>query len=117
MKKIVKEYYKEILIIIMSIVLIILLIKIFTPAPDKSDLLKYKLEQLDLKINELKDKQKAIDDSISKYKNDIKRIDDNIDNIRTKRTTINNYYEIKDKQIPGYTPAQIDSALRKRYNY
>lgn len=111
------KYFREILIAIMLIVLTFLLIKIFTPAPDKSELLKYKLEQLDKKISELKDKQKQLDDSITVYKKDITRIDNNIQNIRNQRTTINNYYEIKDKKIPGYTPAQIDSALRKRYNY
>jgi vacuolar-type H+-ATPase subunit I/STV1 len=101
----------------MLITLIFLLVKIFTPAPDKSELLKYKLNQLDVKIKDLKDKQKQLGDSISFYKKEIELIDENIKNIRVERKTINNYYETKDKEIPGYTPAQIDSALRKRYNY
>jgi peptidoglycan hydrolase CwlO-like protein len=119
-KKMIKQFilknYKEILLVVMAIALTFLLIKIFTPPP-KNDLLNYKLDQLDIKIKDLKDKQKQLGDSISFYKREIQLIDENIKNIRIERKTVNNYYEIKDKEIPGYTPAQIDSALRKRYNY
>jgi hypothetical protein len=116
MKQFITKYFKEILLVVMAIALTFLLIKIFTPPP-KNDLLDYKLNQLDLKIKDLKDKQKQLGDSISFYKREIELIDENIKNIRIERKTVNNYYEIKDREIPGYTPAQIDSALRKRYNY
>jgi len=111
------KYFKEILIFIMFGFLIFLLIKISTPPTDKSDILNYKLDQLDIKIKDLKERQKELDDSVSFYKKEIKIIDENIKNIRSQRTTVNNFYEIKEKQIPKYSSAQIDSALRKRYNY
>ncbi len=117
MKEFINKYFKEIIITVLVIILVFLVIKIFTPAPDKSELLKYKLEQLDLKIKDLKQKQKQLDDSILFYKKDIIRIDENIKNIRSQRTTINNYYELIDKKISTYSPAQIDSAFKKRYNY
>lgn len=117
MKNFIIKYFKEILITILVITLILLIIKVFSPAPDKSELLNYKLDQLDVKIKDLKDKQKQLGDSVSFYKKEVELIDENIKNIRVERKTINNYYETKDKEIPGYTPAQIDSALRKRYNY
>jgi hypothetical protein len=116
-KEFINKYFKEIIITVLVIILVFLVIKIFTPAPDKSELLKYKLEQLDLKIKDLKQKQKQLDDSILFYKKDIIRIDENIKNIRSQRTTINNYYELIDKKISTYSPAQIDSAFKKRYNY
>jgi peptidoglycan hydrolase CwlO-like protein len=116
MKQFILKYFREILLVIMAIALTFLLIKIFTPPP-KNDLLDYKLNQLDLKIKDLKDKQKQLGDSVAFYKREIELIDENIKNIRIERKTVNNYYEIKDKEIPGYTPEQIDSALRKRYNY
>lgn len=116
MKQFILKYFREILLVIMVIALTFLLIKIFTPPP-KNDLLDYKLNQLDLKIKDLKEKQKQLGDSITFYKREIQLIDENIKNIRIERKTVNNYYEIKDREIPGYTPAQIDSALRKRYNY
>lgn len=117
MKNFVKKYFKEILLVLTIGVVIFLLVKIFTPAPDKSELLKYKLKQLDDKINGLKQQQKQLDDSISMYKKDIERIDENIENIRSQKTTINNYYEEKDKDIKGWSNKQIDSSLRKRYKF
>jgi peptidoglycan hydrolase CwlO-like protein len=116
MKQFILKYFKEILLVVMAIALTFLLIKIFTPPP-KNDLLEYKLKEIDTKIKDLKDKQKQLGDSVLYYKKQIELIDENIKNIRIERKTVNNYYEIKDREIPGYTPAQIDSALRKRYNY
>lgn len=117
MKDFVKKYTKEILLVLLIGVVIFLAVKILTPAPDKSELLKYKLDQLDNKINGLKDKQKQLDDSISIYKKDIERIDENIENIRSQKTVINNFYEKKNKEINGMTNQQVDSSLRKRYNF
>jgi len=111
------KYYREILLVVFAITLTIVLIKVFTPTPDKSELLKYKLNQLDKKIDYAEKKRKQLDDSIAVYKESIKRIDANIADIRSQKTTINNYYENKGKEIVGYTNKQIDSALSKRYNY
>ena len=115
MRNIIKTYYKEIALVLLIGAVVFLLVRIFTPAPDKSELLKYKLQQLDTTINNLKQKQKDLDDSISFYKKDIERIDENINNIRSQKTVVNNYYEKKAKEIPGLTNQQVDSSLRKRY--
>jgi peptidoglycan hydrolase CwlO-like protein len=117
MRNIIKTYYKEIALVLLIGAVVFLLVRIFTPAPDKSELLKYKLQQLDTTINNLKQKQKDLDDSISVYKKDIERIDENINNIRSQKTVVNNYYEKKAKEIPGLTNQQVDSSLRKRYNF
>jgi len=87
MKRFITKYYKEIGLVLLISVVVFLLVKIFTPAPDKSELLKYKLQQLDSTINNLKQKQKDLDDSISFYKKDIERIDENINNIRSQKTS------------------------------
>lgn len=117
MKEFFLKYFKEILLVVFGIVLIFLIVKIYTPVPDKSDLLKYKLNQLDETISDLKKRQKDLNDSIAKNKEDIIQIDKNIDDIKSQKTTINNYYEIKDKEIPKWTNKQIDSAFRARYKY
>ena len=117
MKTFIKKYHIQILLGLLIALVVFLLIKVFTPAPDKSDLLKYKLNELDTKINGLKEIQIQLDDSIKVYKLEIKRIDENIDNIRSQKTVINNYYENKAKEIPGMTNKQVDSSLRKRYNF
>jgi len=117
MKEFFIKYFREILLVVLIGMVVFLLIKVYTPAPDKSELLKYKLDQLDQKILDLKNKQKELDDSISVYKKNIKIINENIDNIRSQKTTINNYYEIKEKEIPKWTNKQVDSAFRVRYKY
>jgi septal ring factor EnvC (AmiA/AmiB activator) len=117
MKEFIIRYFREILLVILVVVVTFLLIKIFTPTPDKSELLIYKLEQLDKKIQETEKKQIELDKNIQIYKEDIKRIDENIIDIRNQKSVINNYYENKQKEIPGYTNKQIDSVLRKRYKY
>jgi hypothetical protein len=117
MKTFIKKYHSQILLGLLTTLVVFLLIKVFTPAPDKSDLLKYKLNELDTKINGLKEIQIQLDDSIKVYKLEIERIDENIDNIRSQKTVVNNYYENKAKEIPGMTNKQVDSSLRKRYNF
>jgi septal ring factor EnvC (AmiA/AmiB activator) len=117
MKDFIVKNFREILLVVLVATVVFLLIKIFSPAPDKSELLKYKIEQLDKKIEETEKRQTELDFNILKYKEDIKRIDENIGNIRNQKTVINNYYDKKDKEIPGYTNKQIDSVLRKRYKY
>lgn len=113
----IKKYFKEILLTILTGVVIFLLIKILTPVSDKSELLNYKLKQLDTKIDNLNVKQKQLTDSILIYKKDIQEIDKTIENIKIQKTIINNYYTQKAKDIPVMTNQQVDSALRKRYNF
>jgi len=117
MKRFIVKYFKEILLTLLIGVVAFLLVKVLTPAPDKSELLKYKLKQLDTQIDSLNSKQKQLDDSITIYKKDIEKINENIEKIRSQKTVINNYYEKKAKDIPGMTNQQIDSALRKRYGF
>jgi peptidoglycan hydrolase CwlO-like protein len=117
MKNFIKKYFKEILLLVTICVVLFLLVKVFTPVTDKSEVLKYKLEQLDTKINDLKQKQKQLGDSIYSYKKEIEKIDKNIDNIRYEKTVINNYYNKKDEEIKGWTNKQIDSLFRKRYKF
>lgn len=117
MKEFFIKYFREILLVVLMGMVVFLLIKVYTPAPDKSDLLKYKLDQLDQKILDIKQKQKQLDDSISYYKKNIEVINQNIENIRSQKKTINNYYEIKDREIPKWSNKQVDSAFRARYKY
>lgn len=99
------------------LLLVILLVRSFTTIPDRSELLKYKLDQIDKNIDSLKKIQLKLSDSISVYKKQIEKIDSNISNIRIQKNTINNYYEIKEEEIKGYNKRQIDSLLKVRYKY
>jgi len=106
---------KTIMILTLSLV-IILLIKSFIPQR-KDELLKYKLEQLDIQIDSLKKQQVKLINKIDNYKKDILKIDSSITNIRASRTTINNFYEIKEDSIKGMERKQIILELKKRYKY
>ena len=117
MKNFIKTYYKEIIQVGLGLLLIFLLVKTFTPAPDKSELLKYKLEQLDQNINKMKQLQLQLNDSISSYKKDIDKIDENIAKIKSEKTTINNYFEQKKEKIEGMSKQEIDSTFKQRYKY
>lgn len=102
--------------ILILVVTIISLVKSFIPEP-QNELLQHKINEIDKNIADLKSQQKAIDIKIDQYKNEIKSIDSLIQNIRTKRTTINNYYEIKADSIRGYDRKRIITELKKRYKY
>jgi septal ring factor EnvC (AmiA/AmiB activator) len=117
MKQFFIKYYKDILLLTLTIILTIILIKIFRPIEDRSELLKYKLEQLDQNINKMKQLQLQLNDSISTYKKDIEKIDENISKIKTEKTTINNFYEQKKEEINGMTKKEIDSSFKQRYKY
>jgi predicted nucleic acid-binding Zn-ribbon protein len=87
------------------------------PIEDKSELLKYKLEQLDQNINKMKQLQLQLNDSITSYKKDIDKIDENILKIKAEKTTINNFYEQKKEKIEGMAKQEIDSSFKQRYKY
>jgi hypothetical protein len=54
MKEFLSKNWKTIVLVFLGIILIYLLIRVFTPAKDISELNKYKLEQIDKNINEIK---------------------------------------------------------------
>jgi septal ring factor EnvC (AmiA/AmiB activator) len=111
-----KEYMNKTIMILILVVTVVLLIKSFIPER-KDDLLKYKLEQLDIQIDSLKKQQIKLLDRIGTYKKEISKIDSTISNIRSSRTTINNFYELKEDSIKGMERKQIILELKKRYNY
>lgn len=117
MKGFIKTYYKEIIQVVLGLLLVFLLVKTFTPAPDKSELLKYKLEQLNQNINKMKQLQLQLNDSIVSYKKDIKKIDENISKIKIEKSTVNNFFEQKKEEIKGMDKKEIDSSFRQRYKY
>jgi len=117
MKTFFLKYIKEILLVVLTLLIVFLLYLIFKPTNDKSELLQYKLEQLDNSINSLKLDQKRLTDSIVSYKNDINKIDGKLEVIKNKKSTVNNFYSEKNGEIENSTNKQLDSLFRKRYNY
>lgn len=117
MKEFLTYNWKTITLTILGVIFVYLLIRVFTPAKDMSELNKYKLEQIDSKINDIKKLQKDLKDSIGIYRLKINEIDNRISKIKIERNEINNYYTIKEKEIKKTNNKEIDSLLRNRYNF
>ena len=111
-----KNNWKNITLGILGVIFVYLLVRVFTPTPDMSELNKYKLEQIDKHINEMKTLQKSLSDSIQVYQNKIDEIDDKISNIKVEKKEVNNFYT-KREEIKNADKKQIDSLLRSRYNF
>ena len=117
MKEFLIKNYKEILLIVFSCTIVFILTKLYSQTTDNSELIKYKLEQLDKNIDEVNQRQKELDKLILNYKKDIEKIDSTINNIRVEKKTINNYYDKKSQDIRNSSTKQVDSLFKSRYKY
>ena len=82
MKEFMIKNWKNITLGILGVIFVYLLVRVLTPAPDMSELNKYKLEQIDKHIEEMKNQQKSLSDSIQSYQNKIVAIDEKISKIK-----------------------------------
>jgi len=117
MKEFVTKNYQNIVLTLLGVLLVFLLIRTFTPIPDNSELIKYKLEKLDEEINTIKEQRKKIDESIQLYNENIQKIDFSLSKLRVEKNVVNNFYEIKENKLSESTTKEIDSLLRNRYKY
>jgi peptidoglycan hydrolase CwlO-like protein len=117
MKNFLITNWKNIILGILGVIFVYLLVRVFTPTSGVSELNKYKLEQIDNKIKELKTMQKSLTDSIQSYQNKIIEIDGKISKIKIEKNEVNNYYIEKEKEIKNADRKKIDSLLRSRYKF
>jgi septal ring factor EnvC (AmiA/AmiB activator) len=117
MKNFLTQYWKTITLSVFGLIFVYLLVKVLTPAPDMSELNKYKLEQIDKHIEEMKNLQNKLNDSIQSYQQKIDKIDEKIGSIKIEKKQVNNYYTQKKEEIKNADKRQIDSLLRGRYNF
>jgi len=117
MKSIIIKYWKEFSLMILSISLIFLLLIIFRPIDTNFDLNKYKLEEIDDKINKLNQIQINLIDSLQEYQKKIKMVDDRLEKIKIQKTEVNNFYIQKNEEIKNADKKQMDSLFRLRYNF
>ena len=62
-------------------------------------------------------KQKQIDSVIQAYNSKIGELDIKISNIKEKTTIIKEYYHEVSQAADKFTPNQVDSFFKSRYNY
>lgn len=117
MKNFLVTNWKSITLGILGVIFAYLLFMVFKPTPQVSELNKYKLEQIDKHIEEMKNLQKTLSDSIQSYQSKITEIDEKISKIKVEKKEVNNYYTQKKEEIKNADKKQIDSLLRSRYNF
>lgn len=111
------ENWKTITLSILGVIFIYLLFRVFTPVKDRSELNKYKLEQIDKHLEEITNLQKDLNVLIQEYRIKIDKIDQKISNIKLEKTEVNNYYTQKNEEIKNSHNKQLDSLIKKRYNF
>lgn len=113
----VNKHGKTVLYIIGGLAAMYLMIYLFTPEQEIP--LKYKqaLDSLNRANAELVAKQKQIDSTINTYKSHVDSLDLAISDLDVEKTEIHNHYGEMSEKAGKYTPNQVDSFFKARYNY
>jgi septal ring factor EnvC (AmiA/AmiB activator) len=117
MKTIFLNNYKTLLYILFGVGALYLMVLFFTPKPEMSELDKYKLNQLNKDIQDIKNNQIKLDSTINNYEKEISKIDSTLAKVRNQKTIVKEYYKEKGEELTGMKPSQIDSLFHKRYKY
>ena len=105
------------LIVLGGLVLLYFFIQLVTPKPDMPADIKATIDSLTAINKQLIEHQKQIDSTIAVYEAEVDQIDNQVDNIKEKTTIIREYYHDAGQQASQYTPTQVDSFFKTRYNY
>jgi len=112
---------KTILIIAGALIVVALLIAFLTQPPvpkiEHPDVIKKQVDSLAKANAELQAKQASLDSAAKVYEGAIIDLDWRIQNVGKDKTIIREYYHDKVKEPATYTPKQVDSFFKKRYNY
>jgi len=111
------KYKKYILYVIVGILLLFSIIWLSVRQPQMPKEYKDAIDALTKANKELVEHQKQLDSTIQVYENEVKQVDNQIDNIKEKTTIIKEYYHEQSVAASNYTPTQVDSFFKARYNY
>jgi len=103
--------------LIVLAIIIGLLTQPSVPKIEHPDVIKKQVDSLAKANAELQAKQAALDSATKVYEGAIIDLDWKIQNVGRDKTIIKEYYHEKVKEPKGYTPKQVDSFFKKRYNY
>jgi len=113
----IKKNYKIIIYAIIFLFLLYGIILIATRKPQMPANIKATIDSLNNANKALIEHQKQIDSTIHIYETEVKQVDYQIDNIKEKTTIIKEYYHEVSQQVDHYTPTELDSFFKSRYNY
>jgi predicted PurR-regulated permease PerM len=102
---------------VIIILLICVIAYLLIPKSDVSADIKASIDSLTVENRRLLKSQEHLDSAINIYRFEVNQLDSQIANIDNKTVIINRYYNTIGQQVDKYTPTQIDSFFKKRYNY
>ncbi len=112
-----RNYFKPVLYILGSLILLYGLIYLFTRKDHIPADLKATIDSLTNANKALIEHQKQIDSTIKVYESQVHQVDTKIDGIKEKTTIIKEYYHEQSQAASSYTPTQVDSFFKARYGY
>ena len=117
MLELLNKYKKQIAYVIVGLFLLYGIIWLATRKPQMPADLQATIDSLTNVNKQLIEHQKQIDSTIHVYEAEVKQVDNQIDNIKEKTTIIKEYYHEVSQQVNNYTPTELDSFFKARYNY
>lgn len=108
---------KKVSYVLLAVVGLYAVLMIATPKPKMPAEYKAAIDSLTSVNKALLEKQKQIDSTIKVYQEKVAQVDFQINNIKEKTTIVREYYREVGQQASKYTPTQIDSFFKVRYNY
>lgn len=117
------ENVRRAIVIAVAVALILLVLFISIRISNKKSkiieqpFIKTQIDSLAKANAALQAKQAALDSATKTYEVKINNLDWKINNVGETKTIIREYYRDKVKEPSRYTPKQIDSFFKNRYNY
>ena len=110
---------RPLLIVAGALLLLFIIISIATKkeVQVENPYIKAQIDSLARANDSLKIKQAQLDSASAEYQVQIDNLDWKVQNVGEKKTIIREYYHDRVKEPASYSPKQVDSFFKKRYNY
>ena len=110
---------RPLLIVAGALLLLFIIISIATKkeVQVENPYIKAQIDSLARANDSLKIKQAQLDSASAEYQVQIDNLDWKVQNVGEKKTIIREYYHDRVKEPANYSPKQVDSFFKKRYNY
>jgi hypothetical protein len=105
------------LYVIGGLIVLFGIIWLTTRQPQMPADIKATIDSLTAVNKQLIEHQKQIDSTINAYEAEVDKVDYELNHIKEKTTIVREYYHEVSQQTEQYTPTQVDSFFKKRYNY
>ena len=112
-----KQLLKYIGLGIIGLIVMYYMILLLTPKPQMPTEDKAKIDALTQANIAIEKRQNTLDSLIGTYQTKIDSIDIELGNVKEKTTIIREYYHEVGQKVDKFTPSQIDSFFKTRYNY